>query len=72
MLQPQQLAKFGLNEKEARIYLASLELGAASVQTLAEAASVHRVSAYDILEGLEQKGFIKTENRGKKRVFVGT
>ncbi|NTU99310.1 hypothetical protein HGA64_04905 [Candidatus Falkowbacteria bacterium] len=70
MLQPQQLAKFGLNEKEARVYLASLRLGPSSVQVLALEASIHRVSTYDIVRYLEQKGFIRTEFRGKKRYFI--
>jgi HTH-type transcriptional regulator, sugar sensing transcriptional regulator len=69
MLKPQQLEQFGLNEKEAKIYLASLEVGAASVQEIAAKAGIHRVSTYDLLESLTEKGFIRQVISGSKRII---
>jgi sugar-specific transcriptional regulator TrmB len=49
------LRQFGLTEKEAKIYLALLELGVASVQKIAQKANVARPTAYDILESLKNQ-----------------
>ena len=65
-----QLEQFGLNDKEAKIYLACLELGANSVQNIAKKAGIHRVNSYDIIENLIKKGVISQINKGKKRYFV--
>lgn len=52
------LAKIGLNEKQANVYLALLELGTASVQTVAQKADIKRPTAYLVLDELEQKGLV--------------
>jgi sugar-specific transcriptional regulator TrmB len=70
MLNPRQLEQFGLNEKEARVYLAALQLGAASVQSIAQTANIHRVSAYDILESLKGKGYVREATEGARRVLI--
>lgn len=69
MLSPEQLTQFGLNTKEAKIYLASLELGPETVQNIAKKASIHRVSAYDILEKLIKDGLAGQITHGNKRKF---
>ena len=59
------LQKFGFSQKEAQIYVATLELGIASpVSTIAKRANINRTTAYDILEELVQKGIVIT-NSGK-------
>jgi len=70
MLSSQQLAEFGLNDKEARVYLAALSLGPDSIQNVAKRANIHRVTTYDIAASLNQKGMIKEITQGKKRLFV--
>jgi len=45
-----ELEKLGLNEKEARVYLALLELGESNIQGLSAKSSVKRTTVYDILE----------------------
>ncbi len=62
--------RIGLSEKEARVYLASLELGPAPVQKIAAKAHVNRATTYVILEGLMKKGIITIYDQGKKRYFV--
>lgn len=64
------LQKIGLSEKEAKVYLAALELGQSPVQKIAAKAKVNRATTYVILEGLMKKGVITTYEQGKKRYFV--
>ena len=65
-----ELQKIGLSEKEAKVYLAALELGQSPVQKIAAKAKVNRATTYVILEGLMKKGIITTFEQGKKRYFV--
>lgn len=64
------LQKLGLSSKEARVYLAALELGAASVQQIAKKASVNRPTTYVILGSLMKKGLATSVERGKKVLFT--
>lgn len=64
------LQKLGLSSKEARVYLAALELGAAPVQQIAKKASVNRPTTYVILESLMRKGLATSVERGKKVLFT--
>lgn len=62
------LQKLGFTLKEASIYTAVLELGAASaVSVIAKRAAINRTTAYDILESLSKKGLIirKTSKRNQ-------
>jgi len=67
----QQLQQFGLAGKKADVYLASLELGSATVIEIAKKAGIKRTTAYDILLDLVQKGLVSETSKGKKRLFVG-
>jgi sugar-specific transcriptional regulator TrmB len=62
----------GLSEKEAKVYLATLELGPSPASEIALRAKMNRVSAYDILERLIAKGFISTFLQNKVRTFAST
>jgi sugar-specific transcriptional regulator TrmB len=65
-----ELRKLGLKEREAKIYLAGLELGATSIQNLAEKAGVTRPTAYEIVRTLQEKGLFREAQQGKKRYFL--
>lgn len=52
------LRNIGLTEKESKVYLACLELGASVVSEIAKRARINRVTTYDILDKLISKGFI--------------
>ncbi len=52
------LQKLGLSEKEARTYLALLELGEVSVGEIAKRTGIHRRSCYDALNSLQEKGLV--------------
>lgn len=62
------LQKLGLGEKEAAIYLAGLELGPASVKSLAIKSKVKRTTIYQLLEELKRKDLF-TETLKKKKPF---
>jgi len=60
---------YGLTEKQAKVYLACLELGSAPVQKIAEKASAPRSTVYEVLEHLVHLGFISTFNKKKIKYF---
>jgi len=64
------LQDIGLNEKEAKIYLASLELGQSVVQDIAKKAGVNRATTYFVIEGLMKMGLMSSFHKGKKQYFV--
>lgn len=65
----EQLEKIGLVEKEAKIFLASLELGSSVVQEIAKKAEINRATAYVIIEKLMKKGLMSSVEKGKKTFF---
>lgn len=52
MILNESLEKFGLTPRESRVYLASLELGRATVQEIAKKAELPRSTTYSVLESL--------------------
>jgi len=59
MIAPEQLQKFGLAPKQARVYIALLELGEpAAVTTIAKRANINRTTTYDILTTLREKNLV--------------
>lgn len=64
------LEKIGLNEKEASVYLALLELGTAPVQSIALKAGLKRPTTYLILDNLQAKGLVSIVPRAKKALYV--
>lgn len=64
------LHEFGLSEKEANVYLAMLELGAASAQDIAKKAGVNRATTYVMFESLKRRGLMSSVERGKKILFA--
>ncbi|EKE19394.1 MAG: transcriptional regulator, TrmB, partial [uncultured bacterium] len=66
----QYLSEFGLNSKEIQVYLATLELGASSVQQLSEKTGLKRTSIYDQLESLKKMGLVSEALIGKKTKFT--
>lgn len=64
------LRSLGFSESETHVYLASLELGEASVQDVAKRANVSRVTAYAVIEHLIKQGLMSSVEKGKKRYVV--
>ncbi len=64
------LVKIGLNEKEAKVYLALLELGPATAYRIAPKAGIKRPIAYVVLESLQTRGLVSVVPQGERRLFV--
>lgn len=62
----QKLLEAGLNEREAKVYLALLELGEANIAQISQKAQIKRSTVYDMLELLKNKGLV-SQTRLKKR-----
>lgn len=58
-----------LPSNEAKVYLAMLGLGSASVIEITERCGLHRANVYDCLESLRQKGIITMIVKKGKRFF---
>jgi sugar-specific transcriptional regulator TrmB len=63
------LETIGLSDKEARVYLAALELGPSTAQLLAAKATVNRPTAYIMIESLTKRGLMSSVQKGGKRFF---
>lgn len=61
-----------MSEKEAKVYLACLELGSSTVAEIAQKAKINRVTTYDILEKLMQKGMVNSMQKKGGRYFDAT
>lgn len=59
------LIEFGLGEKEARAYLALLELEVATVTEIAKKTNINRSSTYVVLSSLKRKGLVSTSEDKK-------
>jgi len=64
------LEKFGLSEKESKVYLANLELGGSSVSDISLKSHVPRTLVYDILERLIQLGLVSYAIKSNKKYFT--
>lgn len=65
-----QLTRFGLSEPEARVYLAALELGEATVERIAKKSLQNRTSIYHTLGLLQRRSLITKAKRGKRTVYI--
>jgi sugar-specific transcriptional regulator TrmB len=61
-----------LSEKEALLYMTLLELGRASVVTLAMKTTIKRPTVYVLLENLSEQGIVQLIPRNKKRLYTAT
>ena len=64
------LCRLGLSDKESKVYLASLELGAAAVQKIAQKAGVKRATTYVAIESLVDRGLMSSVVKGKKTYYT--
>jgi DNA-binding MarR family transcriptional regulator len=64
------LKDLGLNEKQAEIYLALVEIGRGTAYAIAKHAKVKRPNTYVILEELRKKGLVLKIPHDKNQVFV--
>lgn len=69
---PFELRKLGLTEREAKIYLASLELIQATAYEIAKKVNTSRPTVYRVLKGLEKKKLVSQNKKGKKTYFTAS
>ncbi len=63
------LQKTGLTEKQARVYLACLELGCSKATDIARQADLKRTTTYGILDELLNQGLISSSQKGRLKFF---
>lgn len=71
MICEEKLEKLGLNQHEAKVYIAALELGGESVQNIAKKSGVHRATTYLCLGKLKDLGLIVEIKKDKKTLYAG-
>jgi sugar-specific transcriptional regulator TrmB len=59
----------GLSEREARVYLGTLELGHGTVQEIAAKCAEKRVITHVILTELQKKGLVRFAKSGAHRII---
>lgn len=64
------LTELGLDDKEARVYTALLELGISTVQPIAQKAGLLRPNTYPILDALIQQGMVSFFEKNGRRRYV--
>jgi sugar-specific transcriptional regulator TrmB len=64
------LKSIGLEDKEAKIYLALLKFGQANVGDIADEAGIKRPTAYVVLDELRKKGLVLKIPHAKKTIFA--
>ena len=65
-----QLISLGLSDNEAKVYMAMLELGQATVLEISAKAGVNRPTTYVQIESLKKMGLVSTQIKGKKQLFI--
>lgn len=69
MVEEKILQQLGLSEKQARVYLACLELGQGSVVEVSKKAGTKRPTTYLVLDELKQKGLVSELPKEKTTLF---
>jgi HTH-type transcriptional regulator, sugar sensing transcriptional regulator len=64
------LIQIGFDKKQAKIYLACLELGETTIKEIAKKAEIKRTTIYDIIDEMINSGYIKKTTQGKKVKFI--
>jgi len=66
----QALNQIGLEEKEARVYLAALELGPATIQDITRKSGINRTTVYQMLKSLKLQSLISETTSGKRKLVL--
>jgi len=63
------LKNAGLDEAEAKVYLAALELGETNISRLAKKSGIKRTTTYLVVDSLKEKGLLSSAKKGNKTKF---
>lgn len=64
------LKQIGIDEKQAKIYLACLELGETTIKEIAKKAELKRTTIYDFIDEMTNSGLIKQTVEGKRKKYI--
>lgn len=70
MISYKELTELGFSSKEAKVYLASLELGPSTATQISRKAKINRTTSYDILENLAKNGLVNLLGKTKVQKFA--
>lgn len=70
MLKKESLIELGFSDKEAKVYLALLEMGRGTASQIARAAGIQRTTAYNILDILVSKKLVLLSGREPKEEYA--
>lgn len=65
-----QLRELGMTDNEAKVFLAMLELGPATVLQIATKAGINRPTTYVQIEALKKRGLVEHMTKGKKTLYA--
>jgi sugar-specific transcriptional regulator TrmB len=65
----QELQQLGLNEKEARVYVAALEFGPTTIAKIAQKSGIKRTTIYEFLTDMSARGLIVASITGKRTLY---
>lgn len=64
------MEKLGLTDKQAKVYLAALELGGGTVQEMARKSGLKRTHIYNLLDDLGRKGFLSQVEKDGRAIVI--
>lgn len=65
-----ELKTYGLDEKEARVYIALLEIGEANIAQLTKKSGINRSTVYLVISSLKEKGLISSIKKNKTLFYA--
>jgi sugar-specific transcriptional regulator TrmB len=65
----EELRKYGLSERESKVYLSLLKLGEVTVNSIAEDCDLIRTTTYDLLKSLKERGLVSLTIKNKVYYF---
>ncbi len=64
------LESVGLEDREAELYIAGLQLGSVPASVYAKSAEINRITTYALLEELVRKGYFTRETRRRAKCYA--
>lgn len=65
----EQLVKYGLSDKQAKVYVSLLKLGTATVNEIAEESDLVRTTTYDVLKTLREEGIVGSMDKNNVQYY---
>jgi sugar-specific transcriptional regulator TrmB len=70
MLNISQFGELGIEPRQAKVYLAVLELGPATIAQIAKKSGIKRTTIYEFIHDMVDKGLLNTSSIGKRTLYV--